>query len=520
MRDDFSESTKTAIARRVGYHCSNPDCRALTSGPSTNPVKAINIGVAAHITGASQGGPRYDPTITPDERRHANNAIWLCQTCAKLIDNDEERFPVEILRTWKRHTEQGALLRIGKTLTPESIKTEEIWELIKKYYPREVAYQLLADSLTSINSFHPDYSVSASMKDGVTTLLIDKLNDNAPQMTVYFKPIFPDTPEGLKKRQEYNCFLKDGSPVDLDQSNVPYEQLPDVMKKILPSLDSYHICLGTSKNQRTMKMDLIVLSETGENFKFHALDLKIIRSGREEITFSNEDQNIPFHIEIQMKKSLHANVTWNFNVVGQNTYWLLQSIRFQKIGSTCKQLVLRDTMTGIEYNMGLTDYMCEQEPPKEFEEIVQKLFLIQNKTRTPIRIPERDFTNADFNRIEWIEAILKTGNQLSPPSNFRVTINPATKGFEFLASLLDKPGQSFSVTLPMHYERILDTDIPLGPVDLSSSSIKIHPEDIDNCRRFFREERKEQSISVRLVASPGHIINTCYPYWSKPSVNS
>jgi hypothetical protein len=114
MRDDFSEDVKRNIAARVGYRCSNPSCRAPTSGPQIDPSKSLNVGVASHITAASLGGPRYDPELTPEERKHANNAIWLCQTHGKLVDNDKLRFTEEELRWWKRQAENEAMLRIGK----------------------------------------------------------------------------------------------------------------------------------------------------------------------------------------------------------------------------------------------------------------------------------------------------------------------------------------------------------------------------------------------------------------------
>lgn len=68
MRDDFSAATKELLAKRVGYRCSNPDCRQPTSGPQEDPSKAINVGVAAHITAASPDGPRFDPSLTPEQR--------------------------------------------------------------------------------------------------------------------------------------------------------------------------------------------------------------------------------------------------------------------------------------------------------------------------------------------------------------------------------------------------------------------------------------------------------------------
>lgn len=108
MRDDFSIATKELLAKRVALRCSNPGCRHVTSGPQKNPVKVINTGVAAHITAASADGPRYDPSLTPKERRSPENGIWLCQSCAKLVDNDPIRYGVEILHQWKVVAETNA----------------------------------------------------------------------------------------------------------------------------------------------------------------------------------------------------------------------------------------------------------------------------------------------------------------------------------------------------------------------------------------------------------------------------
>jgi hypothetical protein len=115
MRDDFTDEVKRILAARVNYVCSNPDCRAQTTGPQDDPTKAVNVGVAAHITGASMGGPRYNPGLSPDERRHSDNGIWLCQNCAKLVDSDVQRFDEKLLRAWKTVAEDRARNSLGKT---------------------------------------------------------------------------------------------------------------------------------------------------------------------------------------------------------------------------------------------------------------------------------------------------------------------------------------------------------------------------------------------------------------------
>lgn len=75
------------------------------------------LGVAAHITAASPGGPRYDPKLSSEERSGHGNGIWLCQNCAKLVDNDPALFSVDVLKTWKNSAEEESKGRVGKTST-------------------------------------------------------------------------------------------------------------------------------------------------------------------------------------------------------------------------------------------------------------------------------------------------------------------------------------------------------------------------------------------------------------------
>lgn len=114
-RDDFSLKTKHLLAHRAGHRCSAPECRVSTSGSTQGRDDGvINVGVAAHITAASPNGPRYDATLTEEERRAPDNGIWLCTTHAKVVDDDEGHFTVEQLREWKRTAEERANREVGR----------------------------------------------------------------------------------------------------------------------------------------------------------------------------------------------------------------------------------------------------------------------------------------------------------------------------------------------------------------------------------------------------------------------
>ncbi|TCD12975.1 ATP-binding cassette domain-containing protein [Pedobacter frigidisoli] len=109
-RDEFSNTTKIALAQRAGYQCSI--CGLITVGPSREGLQAVNlIGVAAHITAASKGGRRYDESMSPAQRSGIENGIWLCNNHADYIDGDKDTFSVAELQSLKRDHEEKVRLQ-------------------------------------------------------------------------------------------------------------------------------------------------------------------------------------------------------------------------------------------------------------------------------------------------------------------------------------------------------------------------------------------------------------------------
>ena len=94
--------------------CSNPDCGALTSGPASENDDSVNIGEAAHIYGRTTVSARFKPGLTDAEVCDITNGLWLCRNCHKLIDNDAQRFPADLLFVWRRQHEAAILARLGR----------------------------------------------------------------------------------------------------------------------------------------------------------------------------------------------------------------------------------------------------------------------------------------------------------------------------------------------------------------------------------------------------------------------
>src|SRR3954447_16342553 len=99
--NDFSEKIKQKLARRASCVCSNPTCGRNTDGGHSDDEKFSSVGEAAHIKGARLLSARFDENMTPEQRCHISNGIWLCSNCHPEVDADEKLYTAELLQKWK-----------------------------------------------------------------------------------------------------------------------------------------------------------------------------------------------------------------------------------------------------------------------------------------------------------------------------------------------------------------------------------------------------------------------------------
>jgi hypothetical protein len=134
--DDFNLSTKKYLAARAGYRCSFLGCGRPTFGPSEeDDGSTVNAGMACHISAASPGksARRYLASMLSDERKSIDNGIWMCYTHGKIIDADESRFSIDLLKRWKEIAEKIAQLMVEKNIEyAEAIKFLEFNNLISE----------------------------------------------------------------------------------------------------------------------------------------------------------------------------------------------------------------------------------------------------------------------------------------------------------------------------------------------------------------------------------------------------
>lgn len=112
---EFSTTTKRNLGERVAYMCSNPLCRRLTIKPKSSNNSAVRQGKASHIHSAAENGPRWKK-LSDEFLKSFENGIWLCDICAREVDDNESKYKTQELLFWKKTAESY----VGELVTQDT----------------------------------------------------------------------------------------------------------------------------------------------------------------------------------------------------------------------------------------------------------------------------------------------------------------------------------------------------------------------------------------------------------------
>lgn len=95
-----TDASKAFLWASSGGYCMNPTCQMPLFVDL--PGQRLHFAEFAHIIAANEGGARWRSYLAPGQRAEDDNILLLCANCHKIVDKDEQRFPVESLHSWKR----------------------------------------------------------------------------------------------------------------------------------------------------------------------------------------------------------------------------------------------------------------------------------------------------------------------------------------------------------------------------------------------------------------------------------
>jgi hypothetical protein len=335
-RQSFLKKTIQLLRARAGEVCSNPDCRIHTAGSGSQGGKIISIGVAAHICAASPGGARYYSEMSECERKSYDNGIWLCQSCSRLIDVDEARFTVELLKQWKLQAERYSLCRVGqKAITQRDHDNE-----VQKAYGKGVAAQPNS-GVSSMCNVLVGYEQSLSELDDRFMISVEHVSTSKAVHRIEPKPghdpsvnlLVRDTSATREKFQRLQEF---GESITLDGDSFKFEG-----SKLFETLINAHHSQGyltVGAIRQKIETYLILRSDLLGDYELACFD-SYMTVGSKGLAIKGKGLAGLFTLDATVAEEFGAKVNVRYSVKS----WLGQ--RLNKLSYFPKLLKARDFLT-------------------------------------------------------------------------------------------------------------------------------------------------------------------------------
>ncbi|PMH28178.1 hypothetical protein BCU71_06300 [Vibrio lentus] len=263
-RHNFTQSVIQQMRDAVANLCSQPDCRVLTvAAKLDNESNKANVGVAAHICAAAPGGPRYDGNQTEAQRKNINNGIWLCYNCSRLIDIDEDAYPVEVLHKWKQEAQLLARQSLGKSLLPKDEIDKQAIKSFGDYIAGsnpisnlDAPAKVIQHFDNQLNNLDDNFEIRTDIVDGIATRQIIPRTDKAS-----FNFTMNET-EGIIFQEKLKNLREKGEPISFSS-----ESMKLTGSKVLEALNGgtpSHISITASSSK--VYIDLYAISKTEKLF--------------------------------------------------------------------------------------------------------------------------------------------------------------------------------------------------------------------------------------------------------------
>lgn len=279
------------------------------------------------------------------------------------------------------------------------------------------------------------------------------------------KFVFPETPEGQTARRAFEQHFAAGDIAEIDGQFIQELKFSEWWTRLFGKIDPSQgrLVLGPGKSEQPVPARLDLTSQDGVSASVPYVDLRILKRGSNEITLSNEGQQIPLQFLFVFREpDHHFRMTFRVTGPGTNVCDTRDLVSFlDTIARGCKlRITFLETQHTFEPELpgGHIDV-----PHPEFVSIVDNLCMIQQKTGCTLAL-DSDWSLADgeIQTINELVEIFKTGRVVK--HNAILTGNFRKAALDLMLEV-HRTGKPISLRLEGDdsWMELLGIKIPLGP---------------------------------------------------------
>jgi hypothetical protein len=398
------------------------------------------------------------------------------------------------------------------------IDGDKLWKELEKYTPEKLIPGKLREIKEILDAASPDHRLVANTEGEVR---IEPKHPGAIPPILTGNLVFPDTEEGRAKREEYERHISTGNPIIIPKQFIQDLKVPDFLAPYLTDITEgdYKLVVQSPTPPISLDIKAEMNCEDGQQAILEYVHLKAVQVGRDEITFNNDEQSVPWKVTMVFNRKegrINFSVKIEFNNL--NVKQASQGLHFLEAMAKGGLFRMEQVATGLDVTQPVPSGVY-QAPSKKRIELVDKLVFIQEKTRIIIPFINGPVTIDDartiLNTAEEIEQGL-VAIEAQPTTITTRDINWAT----MIAAFPDiSTPQPFHIKYPEGREvEIMGIKIPLGPVIYSWDKVYITEDDLNQLKSDIDNYEEGKTIDIRLTPAEGCLARMIYLEWLSPEL--
>jgi hypothetical protein len=418
---------------------------------------------------------------------------------------------------------QGVLKNNNLEKVTTFIHGDSFWELLQRHLPERLVVDQLNQANKVLSELDPHWRINSFIsEEGVRLTIVPKnpeAVENHPKH-LHGSFVFPDTPEGVAKREEFERAIKTGSETTLSGEYIQKLDWPDFVTPLIgePDKQKQLFTFGSLpdfNNPVIVKVEMH--TDDGQIERLDYIPLVRVKAGTEEITLTNEKQRVPWRITLVANIQTHI-INFNIHIErdGVNVKRLLEGWRFLEAMAKGGMFLIEDLNTGFPFFQQKTQRQPFHMPFPEWMEMLEKLLFIQRKTRVPLTVPKRPLQFAELNEVYETALILEKGRIM--PENITFT-GEVEFGRAILNHLESGKPLFLRAIRPDQTKQVFDTTIPVGAVAVTVHNGYLSAEELANLRNAIEISTDEMGqISFTFKSEEDRLITADYIDWLPPEL--
>ena len=292
-------------------------------------------------------------------------------------------------------------------------------------------------------------------------------------------------------------FIKEGEPVVLSGENFE-ANFPDWWTKWFGDTETKNIQLEIDTIPKIYKAT-IEFSDKENNIDVASLELRLIRAGTETLKFNNEHEHNPLQCTLNLSlksESVSGEATFTINSKGMSVIEIKKTIDFIQATKVGGRINFSFRESGDQFSFDLNP-RDENEINPEFIILIEKLLVIQSKTKKFFHTPKEGFLNQHYEIINELYEALTNGKVLQND----MVVSLVLKG-ETLRRLCNihkngEPAPKFRIKKPESSTELFGSIIETGPViQVFQGVIAMTPDEFEE---KVNQLEQEEFLSVEFV---------------------